>query len=345
MAGVKQHAVSDQEWHESIEALLPLNNVKFGGTTEGPDLTSVKVDSFKLKDDGNHETIVVEYVFDEEIEGVIDATYASNFLLFLKDGTKLVGTGIQKERKESVTVTFDVYWSGTTVTSGNTSTTLRRFGGLIDRDDIAVAAVQPGAVIDGKNKNPMNAVDVRTKLAANGLQHAEVNFSKGIITFTFNHRVEGIIHKTDVENYFALVADTGKTTNFGALQNAPKKIGIDVKTVTVELSKNSFEHSQALIELVGVAIVDWIVASDERERIVPGFVAVQRTYNAGETYAPMLKDVESEYDAHDELLTIQFHFSMKVKETSDAAQRFKLYDATVTKFPRQLTLWMWMTRP
>lgn len=158
LAGIEEHSVSDPEGLENIVSLMPLNNVKFGGSTEGPDLVSVKVETFELDNDDTKETIVVEYVFDEEPTVVNNSVYAAKFLLFLKDGTKLSGTGLQ-QKKETVTVTFDVYWDGTTdmVRSGDgtqTSKVLRKFGGVIDRDEIAVAAVLPGAVPTEKTRTP-----------------------------------------------------------------------------------------------------------------------------------------------------------------------------------------------
>jgi hypothetical protein len=330
LAGVERDAVSDEDRNGSIESVLPLNNVKIGGTTHGPDLKSVKIDSFKLEDDDAKEAIEVEYVFDEEIDGVIGDTYAHKFLLFLKDGTKLTGTNVKKEGKDTITVTFDVYWDGTTVTSGDgtqTSTVARKYGGVIDRDNVAVATVLSGAVTDGKNPNPLTAVDARTKASANSLRSAVIDFANGTITFTFNDNVEDVIDETDVQNHFNLVSLVGKTTTIGELGVAASDIDIDGKKVIVELNGNNLDHSQALIWVVAVAVGDILNSDVENERIVPGTVVIERTFSAGETYGPVLKSIDSEYDASDEILTVAFRFSIDIDVTTNAKDHFKLYNA------------------
>jgi len=347
-AGVKKGAVTDKDGDENVAATLPLNNVKVGGTTSGPDLKSVKIDSFKeTAGDSTYTAFKVEYEFDEELDPDFDLDNhpidPAAFQLYLKDGTKLVGKQVTKYGKEKVTVEFEVNFNNNnnTVTSivyvnndenqgviGAVYNATGRYKTKIERDDVALAVVLPATVGDkattngdGSSKpNPLTVVEARTKVSATYLRSVDVNFKNGEITYTFSRDVENTgLTGSDL----TLTLINGSTVTYDAYQ---KDVEIKRNKVTVTLD-DVVGSSNLLASVVGAGVNEVDINSpNENGRIVPSVVAIERSFNAGEIYGPVLKKVESDYDESDELLTVTFTFSEDLADDV-AEDKFFLIDA------------------
>jgi len=214
----------------------------------------------------------------------------------------------------------------------------------IERNDVAVAAVLNGAVKDNhtnpynRSKDLTNTITVvdtnRTKLSATYLRDVEVDFKDGTITYTFNRNVEEIFDVAGAEANFGWVNIYGDTEFFtGANANLVDDIEVERSKVTIELKKSETGTADLLAQIVGAVVKEVNTGdetTDETKRVVPGFAAVERSFNAGEVYAPTVKGIKSsEYDEDDEILSITFALSeeMKLAANVDLEDAIILYDA------------------
>jgi len=315
LAGVEGGAVSDADGNESVEASLPLNNVKVGGSTGGPDLKSVKIDSFRSGED-----FVVEFEFDEKMNlTVADATY---FMLYTKDGQVLTGNPGTLSEKNSTTVEVE----------------FTAPAGVDSRDRIARAVVQEGAVEDDdKNNpddtlqysNPWTAVDARTKLSTNYLRSANIDVENGEIEYVFSRNVEDVAVIDNAYNYGVNMIN-GDTVVIGDL--SVNRISVDKNKVTIKLTKGNPTNAAILAGAVGAVVFDMNLAAPEvEERIVTGVVPLSRSFAAGETASPLLERIRTEYDKDDELLTVTYYFSQEL-DSANSADRFVIYTEDGEKY-------------
>ena len=363
-AGIEEGAVKDEDGNESIESAVPLNDADLtSGRTGGPDLVSVKVDTFKLRKDGDRNVkFEVEYVFDEKISKVVGDAY--NFVLFLKDGTILRGYDIVNDKSDAVEVEFvlsredDTIISHTKIGDIESDVSKRYQGKEVDRDDVAIAAVLYGQVEDdhdnpdGKQrKNPYTVTKARTSMSANYLRSAELDIDDGEIDFKFDRTVDDIDGFSlkdsvtgDVYDYivshFGLYKNTGETKTFlqiaqdagVSVDDIIEKVSVDGKEVTVELVEDSRIVAQELSNTVGVFVLPMnLDADDEKDRIIGGAASLKRVFKAGDFVGPVLKKYDVDYDEDDELLTVRLTFSQEIKEVDKTEDRIILYDAEGNK--------------